>query len=488
MMKPSRLHPLALVLMIGGSLIKYSPVFIFGFWRDFAHGTLNQEDVLSTAALLAIVAGLIALASLVRYWRFRYTLGTSGITIESGLWRKQSTHIPYANIQTLQRQQWFFLQPFGLERLSIETAGKADKKAEATLAAVPTRVAVAIEAHRHPDQPVTPTAADAPDHTYTADAHALNLYALTSLGVIPIITGLLWLVNKADDLAPKAWVASVEATLAHLALALTLGLAVLVLVLGMGLSYLNLWQKYYRFTLTATGETLTTTRGLLARNTVSVRTQRIQAVRAKASILRQWCHLTTVQGLTASRAADDESDDDLVLMPVVTTAKVLATMQPFIAWLPATMPPLTRPVATTRWRFARNAAMGYAIVAGLALVASWLWWPPGRLWVTGGAGLLLVLGTAQGAYAARQTGVAVLDTNRIVAQSGHWFAQETFFIRRATVQTVSRAQSLWMAPLGLTHLTLNLRKGNGNEAVTLKYLNAATVTAVMTWFQPHDSH
>jgi putative membrane protein len=64
-------------------------------------------------------------------------LPRDGLTINSGVLIRKINHIPYDRIQTVQRQQWFFLKPLGLEQVAIETAGKESKKAEGMLAAVP---------------------------------------------------------------------------------------------------------------------------------------------------------------------------------------------------------------------------------------------------------------------------------------------------------------------------------------------------------------
>jgi putative membrane protein len=46
-----------------------------------------------------------------------------------------------------------------------------------------------------------------------------------------------------------------------------------------------------------TGDELRTSRGFFQTNTVSARLSRVQAVRFKQSVLRQWLHLSTVQAL-----------------------------------------------------------------------------------------------------------------------------------------------------------------------------------------------
>ncbi|WP_372830847.1 PH domain-containing protein, partial [Staphylococcus haemolyticus] len=62
------------------------------------------------------------------------------LTINSGILVKKHTHIPYPKIQTIQHTQWFFLVPFHLEKLQIETAGHDSTSPEAVLPLVNERI------------------------------------------------------------------------------------------------------------------------------------------------------------------------------------------------------------------------------------------------------------------------------------------------------------------------------------------------------------
>lgn len=498
-MTPKRLPLLALPLMLFQEL----KTWYFLFLLIGVNGLRSQALWLIVLEVVAAIGFILAFA-LIRYWRFSYALEAQAVTINSGLFVKKVRHIPYANIQTLRRQQWFFLQPFNLESLSIETSGHDGKNGEGTLFAVPLSVGQEIEARRHqvaagsPAAEPTPAAESAPVaetapqpatsiQRYRINDHDLLLYALTSLGFLPIIAvvGGIW--NKVDDLIPHTWRDRAAENLAHLAVLAMVGLVILILLLAIFISFLNLLQRYYHFTLEHDASTLTATRGFFKRNTVSVRLPRIQAVRLQQSIIRQLFHLTTVQALTASNAADDENDNDLVLMPVVRTPQAYPTMQPFIDWLPDHAPTLTPVPRSSYFYYLRNIVLGNLVIVVpiVAAVAKWLphWLGLALVIAVLWLGLLLL----QGRYAARNAGVAIIDSRRIVIQRGSLWTRTQYVILRENVQSLVVASSYWMVPKHRAHLRLNVRRGDGNKELEVRYLDVATAQAVQAWYQPADA-
>ncbi len=489
-MTPKRLPLLALPLMIINE-IKTWYFLILLIAANGLRGRFGWLEILGIIGVIAVIVGF----ALIRYWRFTYALEGQAVTINSGLFVKKARHIPYANIQTLRRQQWFFLQPFGLESLSIETSGQESKSGEGTLFAVPLSVAEAIEARRH-QHPATAPATPTPQVTeakssqtiYHINGRDLNIYALTSLGFLPILAVVGGAYNKLDDLIPHTWRDRAVDSLAHLAVLVIVGLVVAAIVLAIFVSYMNLLQRYYHFTLERDANTLTATRGLFKRNTVSVRLVRVQAIQLQQSILRQLFGLTTVQALTASNAADDESNNDLVLMPVVPTKQVYSAMHPFVGWLPTAAPTLTKVPKSSYFYYIRNIVLPHliivAILVGLVVAfgRNWLW-----LCVIG-ALLWLLLAALQGRYAARNAGVAIIDDHRLAIQTGNVWTRTQYIVRRENIQSLTAASSLWLDKHAKAHLRVNVRRGDGNKQLEVRYLDAATVTRVLAWYQPTDAH
>lgn len=514
-MKDERLPLAALILMTGQGLYN-SVIYVIGL---IVIGFQDRKDGGWVVWIIVGCGLLLVLAStLVRYLRFTYRLADSQVVIKSGLFVRKTRHIPYAKIQTLRHQQWFFLKPFNLESLVIETSSQNGKEGEAQLYAVAPAVGEEIEARRkmvrgsqapspvsgekadagglvedaHSTGEVTGTPsteaaeASAPTARYLISAHDLNVYALTSLGFIPILTGALWLWGKFDDIVPKGWERNIDHYMAQLAAAAVLALIVFVLIIGILISYLRLLQKYYQFTLTQNGDTLTAARGLLKRTQVSTRLHQLQAVRFSQTVVRQWFHLTTVQGLIASNASDDETSNAMVLMPVVKEDKALATMRRFITWLPDAVPAL-QPVLRKRfWYYVRNSVLAGSVLAVGVLLAVYFW-RPSWLPIALGLGVAWLVFTAfQGAYAARSAGVRIVSPDLLVLQKGGWWRRQRFFVRRVNIQSLEVNTSYWLAKKQVAHLVINVREGDNNESIEVSYLEQAVADTVRAWYRPAD--
>lgn len=489
--KPRHLSPIAIVIFLGQ--------FVYQWWFIILLGQTWLRKFGKVAwIILILIALLFLLFAIIRYARFTYLLGEQLITINSGLFIKQARHIPYSNIQTLQEEQWLFLKPFGLENITIETAGKENKNGEVRLLTVTNLVAAEIEAHRNASRqggtvnqstldqnPVDSTLT--PEATYVINGSDLNRYALTSLSFIPIVMGILWLINKLQELLPKSFIESFNGQVAHLAVSIIVGIVFIVFLIGFLISYLNVIQKYYNFILTIKDQTLTTTRGFFQRKTVSVKLPKIQAVDFKQNIIRQLFHLSSVQSLIASNAADDENDNNLVIIPVIREKKALKMVGQFIEWLPAEVNEENLVFSTHPWRFIRNSMLIYLAVSMVPVVLVYFFWITALFYTVPFVFLLLLIGYFQGKYAAKNTGFQLLTPTLIVAQNGRRWLRQRSFIQRNKIQSIRLRQSIWMVRKKLMHVEFNLRKGNDNGVIKLRYLNEKDARLILEWYETNRS-
>ncbi|WP_083994300.1 PH domain-containing protein [Fructobacillus tropaeoli] len=63
-----------------------------------------------------------------------YELTDSELIYRSGVLERQVRHLPYHKIQNIDRKQWFFLQPFHLEEIAVDSGGEGSQaKSDFTL-------------------------------------------------------------------------------------------------------------------------------------------------------------------------------------------------------------------------------------------------------------------------------------------------------------------------------------------------------------------
>ncbi|GEO67197.1 PH domain-containing protein [Levilactobacillus spicheri] len=483
MTQPKHTHPLGYVQHTAKQLKDYWFLILLAVWQ-WDHLTTTWRVV----AVLAMVTWLL-IWPLLKWLTLTYQLTATAIVVNSGIFVRHHRHIPYSRLQTVQRKQWFYLRPFHLETLQIETASHQDGEPEVQLPAVPLTVADTLERYRrasyHPlspdapaPQPATTTPASnnglgAVQQRYVTNRHTLLLFALTSTGIIPLLLVLLAIYGK----LPHKWVDLLVADAQHFALPLLIGGAVALLIIAWLGALIWVLIRYYRFTLTRTPDQLQIAKGLFQRNTITAPLNRVQAVRTKQNILRQWLHLQTVQVLLASKAATDDDDHDLVILPAIAQQQLYSTLHPFIDWVPGVVPQLEHLIVPqhARWLLSRNAVL---VVALPVVLLGWLVRPWGWL------GLLLIpFAILQGQFAAHNTGGSLLTHQLLVLQTGHFWTRETFFVPREQIQSLQLNWSVWMVKRQLAHLTVNVRHGNHNQAIELRYISAKQAQNIYDWYQ-----
>lgn len=487
MTQPKHTHPLGYLQHTAKQLREWWVLILLAFWQWHTLTTALRVSV-----VLLILVWLLVWPFL-RWLTLTYQITEAAIIVNSGIFVRHHRHIPYSRLQTVQRQQWFYLRPFHLETLQIETASHQDGEPEVRLPAVPTTVADTIEHYRrHSYHPISatppapgitppPTASladtDAIQQRYVINRHDLRLFALTSTGVIPLLLVLLGLYGK----MPHSWTDHLWTDAAHFALPLLIGGAIVLLIIGWIGAYCWVLIRYYHFTLSRTPDQLQIAKGLFQRDTITAPLNRIQAVRTKQTILRQWLHLQTVQILLASKAATDDDDHDLVILPAIAEHRLYGILHPFIDWIPGVVPPLERLIVPhrARWLLSRNAVL---VILLPVLLIGWLFGPWGWL------GLLLIpVAILQGQFAAHNTGGQLLTRHLLVLQTGHIWTRETFFVRPEQIQSMQLHGSVWMSKRQLAHLTVNVRHGNHNQAIELRYLNAKQAQRTYDWYLSYSS-
>ncbi len=473
-MHAKRLHPAALIyfwyrsvreglfyafLIVIANLDRFfTPLFWIGFGALFA---------------------LSILAAVLKYMKYTYELTSQEVVLNSGIFFHQHVHIAYNKIQTLQTRQWFYLRPFNLVSLQIETSGRADNKPEAVLPVISMNVVEEIRKRRsggsQPFKEEQTISGKSNKNGYRINLRDLNLYALTSFGFFPFLVGLLAVFDRITDVVPEKYIDSAWGLLAQQGLAILIFILVLIVILAVGLSYLLIFNRYFHFSIETTDHRLVTSKGLLQKNNVTVATNKIQAVMITQTLLRQFLKLATVQTLLASQAANEEQGNDLVVIPVISQGKAINTTRQFVNWLPNKKGELKMIERPGRFRKFRNI---FLPTLALVILLSILVRPYGLISL-----VLLPFAGMIGYYNGVNSGIAVGPKNVLIAKSARFFTRRIFLMPRAKIQSITMTQSVWMKNSKLTHITLSLRSGNAQQTVKVRYLPEQTAKQIYQWYR-----
>ncbi|MCM8607982.1 MULTISPECIES: PH domain-containing protein [Lactiplantibacillus] len=492
-MKPNHLSPLAL-LQFSWQAIQVA------FYLDVGIAFLTMKwlklwERYSTliVSLMGVMAGGALLLAVIRYWRFTYRLTDGGLTINKGLVNRQVQHIPYRQIQTIQRQQSWFLQPWHLEQLIIETA---EKVSEDDLIQLPlVRQTVGDELIAHQRQSQNATASKHGDQSVQSEPatqrlrvswHDLNVYALSSVNIVLIMGVVAWFGQQVFDVGRGGvWrrMTSLVGQWSVWQISMAVGVVMLV---SYACAYAQIMAQYYHFTIERRATVVTVTRGWLQRRQASVALSRIQAVKLQQNWLRQWLHLTTVQVVTASQVGDTEDNDELKLLPVVPQSQALTTVSRFIDWVPTMITNLTSLDRRARWAVIRNCLL---LWSSLLLVVGLIVLKIGRQslsWLLISLPIWVAVAVLQGSYASHWRGAAINSDTILILQTSHFFTRQQWVLPRNQVQALIIKQSWWMRASHSAHLRVSIRDGRHERTITVRYLPTTMVRQIQGWYVPND--
>ncbi len=476
--KPQHMNPMAIVQQ--SLRLSWVPLI-----KMIMRGENSLVETLWGAAL--IWGLLIIFAALPSYFSTTYQLTADALLLRKGIFKRSVVQVNYARIQTVQHSQWFFLKPFGLASVLIETAAHADDEPEIKLDCVPLSLVNEIERRQALwRQSNTEMSADESKYMHdtampiwhsSLDSRGLWAYALSALSFLPLFLVVLGIWQLADSLdVTHGWVARIihaGFALRGLALMATLlGGVVLALSVSVALTVIRYWHYDASFD----GAHLRITRGLLQLTNASAETERIQLLSYEQNVLRRMLGKGSAVAILAAGGHDDELDSShLTLLPLVERAAVWQQLRPLAAWLPEQMPTQTH-FTTGTLALVRNAVLLSACVIVPALI--WLR-PLGYVLL-----LLIVIAAGLGLFAGKTRGLGITGGITYVS-TGALFGRTDRVFAVQHVQSLEVKQSWWMTRSHLVHIVWHLRQGNGDLAVELRYVPEQVGRDVYAWYQDH---
>ena len=284
-----RLHPWSWLFV----LIQQLKQFILPLIALLFFGSRGDDgDPWWTNIAPLVAIGVLVAVSLLRYFTYRYRVGTDVLSIRDGWLQRNLREIPFARIHNVVVQQSLLHRLFGVAEVRLESAG--GRKPEAQMQVLRLDEALALERQvRQRGHAAAP--AGTAEETAPAGDTLLNLPLgeVIRLGLVSnrgmIVAAAAF--GGAWQLFPRrlmsgfieSLVQRTSGTIDHLHLGwLSTALAVAVLLalaalLLRGLSVLLALLQYHGFRLSETQRRLTVERGLLARLRTSVARRRVQA-------------------------------------------------------------------------------------------------------------------------------------------------------------------------------------------------------------------
>jgi putative membrane protein len=337
-----RLHPLTMLFALGSKLYGLRALLLPALLALFVSRQRSESVWADYQGWLLIpVAGLLAF-ELVQYLTLAYRFDPHEIVIARGLIWKRERHIPYARVQNIELVQHAGHRLAGVAVVRLDTGTGAGAEGELSVLSLDAvnELRDAVRVGRRDDaSPAAPADAQAAGVLVALDVRELLLHGLlTASGwvVIAAAAGAAWQIDFESwglgRFLPSTeglWGGLRRATpIVALEIGILIGLAVLVFrVLS------AVWSaiKHYEFTLTARGDELFQSYGLLTRVGRTIPRSRIQKLTISEAPLMRLLGRAAIRVDTAAAASEPNAQQAAqgshVLVPIVPAPRLAALIR-----------------------------------------------------------------------------------------------------------------------------------------------------------------
>lgn len=273
---------------------------------------------------LMIVAVLGTLGSVLRWLRFRYCVVDDRVLVRSGVLHREELSVEFGRIQNISIREPFYMRPFGLALLSIDTAGSGQK--EIILGGISKEIATHLretilskaksESHEpqlkkgtQSDQSILLSRTTKDIIIYGLTVNFI-LWALIAVGAFFGAQGVAekffsWLATKIQFEA--IWAAMQTDGGLFGSVLLLIGVVFLIFLLLPLISVSGALFRHHGYRLSVEGETYRRNSGLLTRHDESLKRHKIQAIILRQNFVARFFKRTNMQLRVASAGTGVES-------------------------------------------------------------------------------------------------------------------------------------------------------------------------------------
>ena len=406
-----------------------------------------------------------------------YELTEDALIFRKGIFVKQEIIVPYERMQTIKKNQWFYMVPFGLVRLMVETAAHSGKEAEVDLPLVPYALYDELEARRRNETQII-----SKEKTRQADfslsSKDLLTFALTELSLLaPVVLmfGVLQVIP--DSVQDKLW-----GQFSQLVIVVAVALFCVAYLLTTIFMVLKTVIKYANFQIFQENSgALRIEYGLLEQKSQVIPMSKIQGVRIKQNIFRLFLGLVSVDLLIAGGQEKQEGEKESltthpILIPVTKVSEVEGYLTHFL-------PDFDFQVALKEmqqlrlWYFSRFKFFVIAIPIGAYFFFHF------AIWQLALAIVLLAALSLGYAYYQSKSQAYGMNEHFIVFRDVRLLERVQTILPRKNIQSLEMRTSRWLYPKQLGHCKLNVKAGDDDFHTELNYLPLADIEQMIQFYR-----
>lgn len=411
--------------------------------------------------------GIFALAvgyHIACYLTQTYELTEDALIFRKGIFVKQEIIVPYERMQTIKKNQWFYMVPFGLVRLMVETASHSGKEAEVDLPLVPYDLYDELEARRRDETLMQPK-----EKTRQADfalsSKDLLIFALTELTLLAPV----FLMLGALEFIPDSLQDRLLGNFSHMIILAAVGFFCIAYLLCAIYMILKTVIKYANFQIFQENSgALRIEYGLLEQKSQVIPMSKIQGVRIKQNIFRLFLGLVSVDLLIAGGQEKQEGEkESLTTHPILIPVAKISEADTYLTQF---LPEFDFQVALKEmqqlrlWYFSRFKFLIIAIPIGAYFVFHF------AIWQLALAIVLLAALSLGYAYYQSKSQAYGMNEHFIVFRDVRLLERVQTILPRKNIQSLEMRTSRWLYPKQLGHCKLNVKAGDDDFHTELNYL------------------
>ena len=424
--------------------------------------------------------GIFALAvgyHIACYLTQTYELTEDALIFRKGIFVKQEIIVPYERMQTIKKNQWFYMVPFGLVRLMVETAAHSGKEAEVDLPLVPYDLYDELEARRRDETLMQPK-----EKTRQADfalsSKDLLIFALTELTLLAPV----FLMLGALEFIPDSLQDRLLGNFSHMIILAAVGFFCIAYLLCAIYMILKTVLKYADFQIfqESTGA-LRIEYGLIEQKSQVIPMSKIQGVRIKQNIFRLFFGLVSVDLLIAGGQEKQEGEKESltthpILIPVAKISEADTYLTQFLPEFDFQVT-LKEMQQLRLWYFSRFKFLIIAIPIGAYFVFHF------AIWQLALAIVLLAALSLGYAYYQSKSQAYGMNEHFIVFRDVRLLERVQTILPRKNIQSLEMRTSRWLYPKQLGHCKLNVKAGDDDFHTELNYLPLADIEQMIHFYR-----
>ena len=424
--------------------------------------------------------GIFALAvgyHIACYLTQTYELTEDALIFRKGIFVKQEIIVPYERMQTIKKNQWFYMVPFGLVRLMVETAAHSGKEAEVDLPMVPYALYDELQARRRNETLMKPKE-KVQQADFALSSKDLLIFALTELTLLAPV----FLMLGALEFIPDSLQDRLLGNFSHMIILAAVGFFCIAYLLCAIYMILKTVLKYADFQIFQENSgALRIEYGLLEQKSQVIPMSKIQGVRIKQNIFRLFLGLVSVDLLIAGGQEKQEGEKESltthpILIPVAKISEADTYLTQFLPEFDFQVT-LKEMQQLRLWYFSRFKFLIIAIPIGAYFVFHF------AIWQLALAIVLLAALSLGYAYYQSKSQAYGMNEHFIVFRDVRLLERVQTILPRKNIQSLEMRTSRWLYPKQLGHCKLNVKAGDDDFHTELNYLPLADIEQMIHFYR-----